>query len=215
MEIPVISEPQVWKLLRALKTTSTGTDQILYWVWKEHTDIFTPSYHQNLKFLNLHSVFTITLLSKVDVPKAHAWWLSRYLYNLCHSEGFENIVYDFRARDTIENDTSAPHSSPTKTVETVRTYALLSIQQDQQLLDNPDCNAVRMLLWTSAKLMTLLNMNFLLINQRMLPLNPIIINWYLKFLKDRKQQLNNFGCDWKPVNKGTYALIRFAQKNVN
>lgn len=101
-------------------------------------------------------------------------------------------------------------SSPTKTVETVRTYALLSIQQDQQLLDNPDCNAVRMLLWTSAKLMTLLNMNFfpinmnfLLINQRMLPLNPIIINWYLNFLKDRKQQLNNFGCDWKPVNKGT------------
>ena len=132
------------------------------------------------------------------------------------------MVYHFRARDTIENDTSAPRSSPTKTVETVRTYALLSIQQDQQLLDNPDCNAVRMLLWTSAKLMTLLNMNFfpinmnfLLINQRMLPLNPIIINWYLNFLKDRKQQLNNFECDWKPVNKGTYALIRFAQTNVN
>ena len=38
-----------------------------------------------------------------------------------------------------------------------------------------------------------------------LPLNPYITNWYLKFLKDRKQRVccNNFECDWKPVNKGT------------
>ena len=38
-----------------------------------------------------------------------------------------------------------------------------------------------------------------------LPLNPYIANWYLNFLKDRKQRAccNNFECDWKPVNKGT------------
>ena len=38
-----------------------------------------------------------------------------------------------------------------------------------------------------------------------LPLNPYITNWYLNFLKDRKQRVcrNNFECDWKPVNKGT------------
>ena len=30
-------------------------------------------------------------------------------------------------------------------------------------------------------------------------------NWYLNFLKDRKQRVccNNFECDWKPVNQGT------------
>ena len=34
-----------------------------------------------------------------------------------------------------------------------------------------------------------------------LPLNPYITNWYLNFLKDRKQRVycNNFVCDWKPV----------------
>ena len=42
MEIPVISERQVWNLLSVLKRTATGPDQIPYWVWKEHAEIFTP-----------------------------------------------------------------------------------------------------------------------------------------------------------------------------
>ena len=42
-----------------------------------------------------------------------------------------------------------------------------------------------------------------------LPLNPYITNWYLNFLKDRKQRVccNNFECDWKPVNKGTLGSV--------
>ena len=52
MEIPVISESQVWNLLCAFKRTATGPDQIPYWVWKERAEIFT-------ELLNLHSVFAI------------------------------------------------------------------------------------------------------------------------------------------------------------
>ena len=42
-----------------------------------------------------------------------------------------------------------------------------------------------------------------------LPLNPYITNWYLNFLKDRKQRVccNNFECDWKPVNKRTLGSV--------
>ena len=38
-----------------------------------------------------------------------------------------------------------------------------------------------------------------------LPLNPYITNWYLNFLKDRKQRVccNNCKCYWKPVYQGT------------
>ena len=42
-----------------------------------------------------------------------------------------------------------------------------------------------------------------------LPLNPYIINWWLGFLRDRKQRVI-FGssvCDWKTVNKGTRHLV--------
>ena len=52
MEIPVISESQVWNLLCAFKRTATGPDQIPYWVWKERAEIF-------MELLNLHSVFAI------------------------------------------------------------------------------------------------------------------------------------------------------------
>ena len=38
-----------------------------------------------------------------------------------------------------------------------------------------------------------------------LPLNPYIINWWLGFLRDRKQRVifGNHVCNWKTVNKGT------------
>ena len=38
-----------------------------------------------------------------------------------------------------------------------------------------------------------------------LPLNPYIINWWLGFLRDRKQRVifGSFVCNWKTVNKGT------------
>ena len=38
-----------------------------------------------------------------------------------------------------------------------------------------------------------------------LPLNPYIINWWLSFLRDRKQRFvhRNVTCNWKTVNKGT------------
>ena len=78
VEIPVISEQQVWNLLSTLKRTETGPDQIPSWVWKEHAGIFTPPI---TKIWNL-SISTqclpsswmraiITPLPKVDVPKAH------------------------------------------------------------------------------------------------------------------------------------------------
>ena len=38
-----------------------------------------------------------------------------------------------------------------------------------------------------------------------LPLHPIIINWYISFLRDRKQRVfsNGIACNWKSVNRGT------------
>ena len=76
VEIPEISERQVWNSLRALKRTATGPDHIPYWVWKDHSEIFTPIV---TKIWNL-SISTqcwpsswkradITPLPKVDLPK--------------------------------------------------------------------------------------------------------------------------------------------------
>ena len=41
-EIPCVSEMQVWRSLLGLKKTTTGPDQIRFWIWKEHAEILTP-----------------------------------------------------------------------------------------------------------------------------------------------------------------------------
>ena len=42
VNVPEISEIQVWNNLKHLKKTATGPDLIPYWIWKEHAEIMTP-----------------------------------------------------------------------------------------------------------------------------------------------------------------------------
>ena len=97
--IPVISERQVWNLLSTLKRTATGPDQIPYWVWKEHAEIFTPLI---TKIWNL-SISTqclpsswkraiITPLPKVDVPEALGDYRGIHMTPVI-ARAFEKIVY--------------------------------------------------------------------------------------------------------------------------
>ena len=44
-EVPEITEIQVWNSLKNLKKTATGPDQIPFWIWKEHAEIFCPIIH--------------------------------------------------------------------------------------------------------------------------------------------------------------------------
>ena len=132
MEIPVISERQVWNLLSALKRTATGPDQIPYWVWKEHTEIFTPLI---TKIWNL-SISTQCLpsswkrpiiipLPKVDVPKAHGDYRGINITPVI-ARAFEKIVYHCYARETIESHLSTSQFAYRKDGNC--TDALLSIQ---------------------------------------------------------------------------------------
>ena len=41
IEVPEITEILVWNSLRNLKKTATGADQIPFWIWKEHAEIFS------------------------------------------------------------------------------------------------------------------------------------------------------------------------------
>ena len=42
VQVPEISERQVWNCLQHLKKTATGSDLIPFWVWRDHTEIVTP-----------------------------------------------------------------------------------------------------------------------------------------------------------------------------
>ena len=42
VEIPQITERQVWNILAKLKRTATGPDEIPYWFWADHAELLTP-----------------------------------------------------------------------------------------------------------------------------------------------------------------------------
>ena len=113
-------------------------------------------------------------------------------------------MYHCYARETIESHLSTSQFAYRKGGNC--TDALLSIQhRTNSYLDNPDCKAVRLFAMDFSKAFDSVKHELLANKLKKLPLNPYITNWYLNFLKDRKQRVccNNFECDWKPVNQGT------------
>ena len=42
VEIPQITERQVWNILAKLKRTATGPDEIPYWFWADHVELLIP-----------------------------------------------------------------------------------------------------------------------------------------------------------------------------
>ena len=76
VQVPEISERQVWNCLQHLKKTATGPDLIPFWVWRDHVEIFTSLickiWNLSLRFSARPSSWKrahVPLLSKVDVPK--------------------------------------------------------------------------------------------------------------------------------------------------
>ena len=109
-------------------------------------------------------------------------------------------MYHCYARETIESHLSTSQFVYRKGGNC--TDAPLSIQHRiNSYLDNPDCKAVRLFAMDFSKPFDSVKHELLANKLKKLPLNPDITNWYLNFLKDRKQRVycNNFVCDWKPV----------------
>ena len=55
VEVPTISERQVWDALSNLKRTATGPGRIPFWIWREHAELLTPviTHIWNLSFCQL------------------------------------------------------------------------------------------------------------------------------------------------------------------
>ena len=84
--------------------------------------------------------------------------------------------------------------------------ALLSIRDTVYgYLDNKDVKAVRLFVTDLSMAFDYVNHYLLCEKLKKLPLHPIIINWYISFLWDRKQRVVSKGiaCNWKSVNRGT------------
>ena len=113
-------------------------------------------------------------------------------------------MFNTHARDIVEQ-----HLSSTQFAYTTGgscTDALLSMQHTiYRYLDEQDCKAVRVFAMDFSKAFDCVNHELLSSKLRQLPLNPLIVNWYLSFLEKRQQRVvyNGFEGQWREVNRGT------------
>lgn len=210
LEIPNVSEWQVWNCLSRLKKTATGPDSIPYWLLKDHAEILAPvvTVIWNLSLLT-HIWPTswkranINPLAKVDIPKSNNDYRGISVTPVL-ARAFERLIYHQYVKDVVEEKLENNQFAYRQGGNC--TNALLSIQHRvYEHLDDPSCTAVRLFAMDFSKAFDTVKHELLARKLITLGLNAYIVNWYLEFLNDRKQRViwNNVTCDWKPINKGT------------
>ena len=142
----------------------------------------------------------INPLPKVETPAAHADFRVTQIIARC----FEKVVYRKFVKGTIEGTLSNTQFAYRTGCSC--TDALLKIQHDYlRYLDDKNCSAVRIFAMDFSKAFD--NERHILLSEKLkaLSLKPFLTNWYLNFLKDRKQRVvfDSNVCGLKTVNKGT------------
>ena len=210
VDIPSVTEQQVWNALKRIKRTATGPDYIPYWVWNDHAEILTEVI-TNVWNLSLSSHTwpdswkraNINPLAKVDLPKEDGDFRGINITPVI-ARTFEKLVYNSQVKSTVEEILSPTQFAYRQGGSC--TNALLTIQNKVlSFLDRADCKAVRLFSMDFSKAFDSVKHSLLSEKLKNVPLNPYIINWYLNFLKNRKQRVvcNDFCGEWMDVNKGT------------
>ena len=89
VQVPEISERQIWNCLQHPKKTATGPDLIPFWVWRDYAEIFTP------------------LICKIwNLSLRFSTWPSSWERAVI-ARAFEKSVHNIHARDTVEQNLSS------------------------------------------------------------------------------------------------------------
>ncbi|XP_044179146.1 uncharacterized protein LOC122960758 [Acropora millepora] len=194
VEVPEISERYVWNTLSSLKKTATGPDQIPYWVWKDQAEIFTPIITRlwNLSLATYQwprswKRANINPLPEIDVPVGRGDFRGINVASVI-ARALEKAVYKIHAQRPVEEqllDSQFAYREGGSCTD-----ALLLIQNKIcKFLDDPKCKAVRMFAIDFSKAFDSVSHKLLAEKPKSLPINPHITNWWLGFLRDRKQRV--------------------------
>ena len=143
-------------------------------------------------------------LPKVEIPLENTDYRGINVTPVITS-AFEKIAYKTHVKNIVEDHLSVNQFAYREGGNC--TDALLSIQH--KILSESDdskCKAVRLFpMDFIVKAFDSIKHNALFTKLKLLPLNEYILNWYLSFLKHRKQRIvvKDIVCDWIDVNKGT------------
>ena len=180
--------------MSSLKKTANGPDQIPYWVWKDQAEMFTPIitrlWNLSLATHQWPSSWkraNINPLPKVDVPVARRDFHGINVTPVI-ARAMEKAVYKIYAQWLVEEhllDSQFAYQEGGSCMD-----ALLLIQTKIcKFLDDPKHHAVRMFAMGFSKAFDSVSHQLLAEKLKNVPLNPYIINWWLRFLQGRKQRV--------------------------
>ncbi|CAB4023089.1 RNA-directed DNA polymerase from transposon X-element, partial [Paramuricea clavata] len=156
--------------------------------------------------------------SRVTLDNASLTRLNRYFGELCHDDSYvEPTLLIIGDEVDIPSFTEQQVDLPKEdgdfrginiTPVIARTFEKLVYNSQNKVLsflDRANCKAVRLFSMDFSKAFDSVKHSLLSEKLKTVPLNPYIINWYLNFLKNRKQRVvcNDFCGEWMDVNKGT------------
>ena len=186
VEVPEITERQVWNTLTKLKRTAKGPDNIPFWIWEDHAELLTAviTLVWNLS-LSTHSWpgswkrANINPLPKVDIPKSNSDYRGINVTPVI-ARASEKVVYRTHVRRAVKENLSPTQFAYRQGGNCMN--ALISIQHHvYKYLENQDCKAVRIFTMDFCKALDSVNHSLLSAKLKQLPLNPYIINWYHSF----------------------------------
>jgi hypothetical protein len=209
IKAPQFSITQVKNALLKIRKTATGPDEIPFWVWKENADVFAPVmtkiWNQSLStstWPTSWKIAHIDPLPKVENPKEYCEFRGINVTSVI-GRCFERTVYHYHSKRSFEAELSS--SQFAYRIGGCSTDALIKLQYMYlKALEEPNCDAVRLIAMDFSKAFDNVKHAKLSEKLKSSSMNPYLVNWYLNFLKDRRQRIVFQGttCKWKDINKG-------------
>ena len=181
VNIPEITEMQVWNTLSKIKRTATGPDGIPCWIWRDYAEIFTEVITKVWNLFLLTQTWpkawkrsNINPLHKIDIPVEDGDFRGINVTPVI-ARAVERAVYQSHANYEIENFLS-------QTQFTYReggscTKALLTIQHKVlKYVETKNCKAVRLFSMDFSKAFDSVRHVLLSEKLKTVPLSPYVIN---------------------------------------
>jgi len=126
VNIPEVTEMQVWNTLRKIKKTVTGPDCIPYWIWRDQTEIFTEvitkGWNHSLSTHTWPMVWkraNINPLPKTDIPVKDDDFRCINVTTVI-ARAFETVVYHNHVKCEVERFLSGNQCIPIENAVAVR-----------------------------------------------------------------------------------------------
>ena len=180
--------------LSKIKKTASGPDSIPYWVWRDYALLLAPvvTFIWNLSLCSYTwpegwKESNISPLPKVDTTSQHHDFRGINVTPVI-ARCFEKIVHHKFSKQAFEENLGLTQYAYRERCNC--TDALINPQYNcLKALNDRECRYVRLFAMDFAKAFDIVRHSILSDKLRALDLNPYITNWYLSFLRNRKQRL--------------------------